>query len=98
MNQKEKEQPQFFILGKRWFDKINGNTYHSVKIIDLSNGETIIKTDRVYGYGEHWKQTAYEELTKLDLVKKEDRFNHELNRSRFIYECIDVSKKGDLTQ
>ena len=89
---------RFFILGKKWFDKVNGNTYHTVKIVDLDSGETIVKTERAYGYGDHWKQTAYEELTKLGLVLKEDRFNHELNRERFIYEVVDVPRRRDLEE
>ena len=87
----------WFILAKKWFDKVNGNTYHTVKVIDLETGETIIKTPITYGYGDHWMQTAYEELVKLGLVDKADRFNHELNRQRFITEVIDVSRKRDLT-
>lgn len=87
---------RFFILGKKWFDKVNGNTYHSVKIVDLESGETIVRTPRTYGYGEQYVQTAYEELTKLGLVEKVDRWNHELNRERFIIECVDVPRKRDL--
>lgn len=86
----------FLIVGKRWFQKTYGNTYHTVKIIDLESGKTIVDTPRTYGYGEHWKQTAYEELTKLGLVEKKDRFNHALNQERFICEVLDVPRQRDL--
>ena len=91
------ERPQFLILGKRSKNDTSGNKYCTVKVIDLNSGETIIQTDRRYGYGEMWFQYAYEELTKLGLVSKEDRFNHELNSKRFVKECITEVRKSDLT-
>jgi hypothetical protein len=45
-------------------------------------------------YGE--KYTAYDELEKKGLVKKEDMHNHELNRKRFIYHEHNVTRKKDL--
>jgi hypothetical protein len=41
----------------KWFDKVNGNTYHSVRITKVENGETIVDGFQ-YGYGEHYRQTA----------------------------------------
>ena len=43
-------------LVKQWFDKINGNTYHKVKL--FLNGE-ILESDYTYGYGNQYEQTAY---------------------------------------
>ena len=87
---------KYVIEGKLWFDKINGNTYHSVNIIDVNKNESIINIPMTYGYGEQWKHTAYDELIKLKLVKDKDRFNHELNSKRFIYIVSDVNRKKDL--
>jgi hypothetical protein len=92
----ETVKPQYLILGRKWWDSLNGNTYHSVKVVDLGSGETLIKRRKTYGYGGMYVQTAYEGLTELGLVVKEDRFNHELNRSRFIIECVDVKNEEDL--
>jgi hypothetical protein len=89
--------PQYLIEGYRWFDKINGNTYHTVVITDLKTGEVIHRSPHVvYGYGQQWQHTAYDELKKKGLVKEEDRTNHELNRKRFIYSEHDVTRKKDL--
>jgi len=89
--------PQFLVNGYKWLDKVNGNTYHSVIITDLKTGNEIYRSPTmVYGYGEQWKHTAYDELKKKGLVTEEDRFNHDLNRKRFIYNETNVSRKKDL--
>ena len=41
---------------KQWFDKVNGNTYHKVKL--FLNGE-ILESDYTYGYENQYEQTAY---------------------------------------
>ena len=39
----------------KWFDKVNGNTYHSVKIIRCEDGKQIVnKPSYVYGYEDHY--------------------------------------------
>jgi hypothetical protein len=101
-NSKPKEKkissrPKYLIEGYRWFDKINGNTYHTIRITDLDTGETIYKSPTIqYGYDDHYRQTAYEELKKMGKVKEEDRSNHDLNRKRFIYRVTDVTRQKDL--
>jgi len=92
-----KEEPKYLIEGYRWFDKISGNTSHKVVITDLKTNQEIYRSKNiVYGYGEQWKQTAYDEMKKEGLVKEEDRNNHELNRNRFVYRQTDVTRKKDL--
>ena len=92
-----KQKVKYLIQGLRWFDKINGNTYHTVIITDLINNELIHKSDcLVYGYDDQYRQTAYDILIKKGLVNEKDRLNHTLNRERFIYSCVDVNRKKDL--
>jgi len=43
----------------RWFDKVNGNTYHSVRIIRVKDNKVIVSPLQ-YGYGNHYEQTALE--------------------------------------
>lgn len=43
----------------KWFDKVNGNTYHSVRITRTSDGTTIAAPFQ-YGCGDHYKQTGLE--------------------------------------
>ena len=88
---------KYIINGYRWFDKVNGNTYHTVTIDRVSDHKRIFESEYiVYGYGDQYKQTAYDELIKLKLVKESDRFNHDLNRKRFFYYVHDVTRKKDL--
>lgn len=48
------------ISGKRWFQKLYGNTYHTVKIeVAFEDGtRELLSSPRTYGYGEMWNQTA----------------------------------------
>jgi hypothetical protein len=48
---------QYVANAARWFDRGNGNTYHSVQITRVSDGKTIYCPFQ-YGYGEHYRQTA----------------------------------------
>ena len=45
----------------RWFDKVNGNTYHSVRITRTRDSKVIFCPFQ-YGYGDHYKQTALEAM------------------------------------
>lgn len=88
---------KYVIIGKRWFDRVNGNTYHTVNIINTASNESIYTSNcMVYGYGDQWKHTAYDSLILLKLATEKDRFNHDLNSKRFIYICSDVTRKKDL--
>ncbi|GAI30233.1 unnamed protein product, partial [marine sediment metagenome] len=35
-NKEATERVKYIIEGRRWFDRINGNTYHSVTIVDAT--------------------------------------------------------------
>jgi hypothetical protein len=50
------------IEGRRWFDRINGNTYHSATV--YVNNEIIGREPFEYGYGDQYKQTGYALLSK----------------------------------
>lgn len=54
------------VKARKWFDKVNGNTYHTVRIYIEDNGNSeVLKTNGiVYGYGDHYEQTACEMLNK----------------------------------
>lgn len=57
-----------YVRGLKWWDKVNGNTYHSVRMIIPSNGYgsgRIVDIGMQYGYGEQWKRTAVDALRKL---------------------------------
>jgi hypothetical protein len=54
---------QYVANAVRWFDKMNGNTYHSVQITRVLDGNTIYCPYQ-YGYGEQYRHTALVEMVK----------------------------------
>jgi hypothetical protein len=44
------------ILGRRWFQRSGGNTYHTAEIV--VDGEVVHKTGKAYGYGDQYVQSA----------------------------------------
>lgn len=60
----------YYIEARKWFDKVNGNTYHSVLIKE--NGKTIAVNNFEYGYGSQWEYTALTELHKLGIANNFD--------------------------
>lgn len=58
------------ITGRGWFDKVNGNSYCSVRVIvnqGLKN-EFSFKIPFTYGYGNYYEQTAFEHLAKFGAI------------------------------
>ena len=53
-------QPAIQVEGRRWFDRVNGNTYHTVKI--WVGGEQVYISPISYGYDDHYLQTAKDAL------------------------------------
>jgi hypothetical protein len=84
------------INGQRWFDKINGNTYHSVQV--FINGKLIAEQGLTYGYGDHYRQTSFELLKKIYPQQDKEaqcQYTERLFDS-VLYFCHDVSRKKDL--
>ncbi len=52
---------KFTVIAKKWFDKVNGNTYHSVRCTRHKDNAVVVGQFQ-YGYGEHYKQTALAEM------------------------------------
>jgi len=48
------------VIATEWFDKVNGNSYFSGKI--LINGERVIKLPFQYGYGNQWRHEAIKQI------------------------------------
>ena len=47
----------YFVIGGKWHDKVNGNTYNSAKIIEAETGKRYY-TPFCYGYGSAYLQEA----------------------------------------
>jgi hypothetical protein len=58
---------KFTARAAKWFDRVNGNTYHSVRITNNETGERIY-CEFQYGYGEQYKQTALVEMSKCGWI------------------------------
>ena len=51
-----------YCFGAKWFDKVNGNTYNNVKVID---GENIEYLGYAYGYGSDYFYRAKDHFTAI---------------------------------
>ena len=65
MNKTLSSNSWIYIQARKWFDRVNGNTYHTVKIVVFNHGEeTELKTPvLVYGYDDAYQQTACKMLS-----------------------------------
>ena len=83
------------IEGRRWFERTNGNTYHSVTI--WKDGEHLVRLPFQYGYGEHWLQTALDYLAENGMAEKGQYGTRYLREDLGgTYSVIDVQRKKDL--
>lgn len=57
---------QYVVLGCKWFDKVNGNTYHNAKIVDMFSGETFYSGFH-YGYDNAYMESAREAIRDREL-------------------------------
>lgn len=80
------------INARRWFDRKNGNTYHSVSI-RLADGTTLTNAFE-YGYGEHFFCTAGQMLGLSDAYKCGHYSFREENG--ITYDLVDVKARKDL--
>jgi hypothetical protein len=58
-----KNKIKYIGVAVRWFDKVNGNTYHSVRITRCADGK-VLSCPFTYGYGDSYRQTALEAMNK----------------------------------
>lgn len=65
-------QIKFTVIAKKWFDRVNGNIYHSVRCIRHKDNAIVVGSFR-YGYGEHYKQTALTVMAKAKWLPKKYR-------------------------
>jgi hypothetical protein len=92
------------IIGRRWFEKTNGNTYHSATI--YVDGKCVHKIDFAYGYGNQFEWNAAIWLEKNGYLEKLEHYQNGGHESLWRYcekrgisyatEVIDVNRKKDL--
>ena len=92
------------VFGRRWFERTNGNTYHSALI--LVNGEHVHKIEFAYGYSNQYEWNARQWLADngyLPGIESIDgrpgeslwRYCERLGIS-YVSEVVDVARKRDL--
>lgn len=92
---KLKKNDTITVLGRRWFEKTNGNTYHSVKV--CINGNEIGYEPFNYGYGSQYLQTAVELVNeKLDTKIEFPLWKLKEKGINLIENVVDVPRKKDL--
>ncbi len=87
---------KWIVIGKRWFERVNGNTYHTVVIIDANTNKEILRSGFKYGYGDQYFWTAKHLLTQAGLMTEEDSHNHNFTHENMTLICNDVARKKDL--
>jgi hypothetical protein len=86
------------ISGARWFERTNGNTYHSVEI--FVNGQRVHYDPFSYGYGDSYLDSAWTWLKKYKYIRP--RKNNSFwryctaNKIEFSSSVSDVARKKDL--
>ena len=89
----------YTVIARKWFEKTNGNTYHSCEV--YKDSELIKRIPYTYGYGEQWKQTAFEILQECGEIDPTwDYWNFlqytRENRNQFLFSVTEVMRKKDL--
>lgn len=89
---------------RRWFDEVNGNTYHSVRV--FKDGKLILFRPCTYGYDEQCLETAVEMLEEAGRTQREKHpqtniyiesgRRHIQDTLGASYSIIDVTRKKDL--
>jgi hypothetical protein len=95
---------QLTVIGRRWFHRGPGNTYHSVQLV--VNGEWVEGVDYAYGYGDQYLQSAEEKLEALGYITDRKRYPSGISEPlwqycqrrgiKFTETVTEVARKRDL--
>ena len=97
---------KFTVIAKKWFDKVNGNTYHSVRCVRHKDNAVCVGSFR-YGYGDHYRQTALSVMLKAEWLPieyvdgygyskdKKDVFRYEIDNNYPILWTVSDGLKRD---
>jgi len=86
----------YTIIARRWFEKTNGNTYHSCEV--YQDGKLIERVPFAYGYEEQYRQTAHEILVRAGLFSGDyhDFLMVIRDYDNWLFSVTDVTRKKDL--
>jgi len=94
MPEENKTKPHYTLHGRRWFDRINGNTYHTVEC--FKGSEFLFKTPMIYGYGDHYRYTGISELMKRGEISASINNPAWHYKDQILFIVSDVTRKKDL--
>ena len=100
----DKTMKSLVVIGRRWFQKTYGNTYHTASIV--VDGKLMHRTEKEYGYGDQYVQTAERWLVENKLIPPPEKYSngsiqplwqHLDNLGiTFHREVVDVTREKDL--
>ena len=96
----EKEAPRaVVVVARRWFERTNGNTYHSVAVV--VDGELEGVAPFTYGYGRQYAHTALEILEgsdRLASIELSRPLSYQLEERGILYfeDVVEVPRRKDL--
>ena len=61
------------LIGRRWFQKTYGNTYHTVTV--LIDGKEVHQSPKTYGYGDQYAQTGLDWLQENGHISRTQHHN-----------------------
>jgi hypothetical protein len=87
------------VIGRRWFQRTYGNTYHTAEII--VDGETVHTTPREYGYGDQYTDTALRWMVENGIIPAKGEYESHWRHIQglgiiYTYSAVDVGRKKDL--
>lgn len=92
------------ILGRRWFERTNGNTYFSAKAI--IDGKPVEGIGFAYGYGSQYEWEMFAKLEQDGLVSDVEHYSNgsgespwrwcERHKVAYTTDVTDVARKKDL--
>lgn len=92
------------VVGKRWFDRKNGNTYFTALII--VDGKIAGNVGPSYGYGDQYVQAAGDFLESKGLIPEREKYSHGGKPAlwmhlsdlgvEYVFTVADVGRKKDL--
>ena len=94
MSEERKTSPHFTLHGRRWFDRVNGNTYHTVEC--FKGSEFLFKTPMTYGYGDQYRHTGFEELVRRGEITSSPNNPLWHYKDQILFIASDVTRKKDL--
>lgn len=71
---RRKKVKSIVIIGRLWFGRTNGNTYHSSTIV--VDGKLAHRTGRAYGYGDQYEETAAAWLEAHKIIPEREEGRH----------------------